>query len=322
MDNFDPALISVVMPCHNAAPYVEEAVASVLGQSYPNLELIIVDDGSTDGSSEILQRLAAENPDRTTLLFQNRAGPYAARNQALAHANGNYIAFLDADDTWHPDALRLMHEALEDVPADLAYCGWQNVGVAATDTQPQIPPVLDAGEAVGHFLERCPWPINSVLVRRPLIDELRGFSERAPTAMDYDLWLRMLARQPRLVRVPEVLAFYRHYSRGGAHIPRWRQVVDAVAVRRDFARHHPDMLTRITPARLNELIYDPLLREAYRCHWRNETDSARRLFRRAFRKADWKAGDLKHIVASLLPAPLYRNLVDFVTRRRSARIEG
>ena len=80
------------------------------------------------------------------------------------------------------------------------------------------------------------------------------------------------------------------------------------------------MIAPITPARLNELLYDPLLREAYRCHWRNDTESARRLFRRAFRKADWKAGDLKHLIASLLPAPLYRNLVDFVTRRRSVRI--
>lgn len=322
MDNFDPALISVVMPCYNAAPYVEEAVASVLGQSYPQVELIIVDDGSIDGSSEILQRLASENPDRITLVYQNRAGPYAARNLALSHARGNYIAFLDADDTWHPDALRLMHEALDAVPADIAYCGWQNVGVAATDPNPKIPPVLDAAEAVAHFLDHCPWPINSVLVRRPLIDEMRGFSERAPTAMDYDLWLRMLARQPRLVRVPEVLAYYRRYPRGRSHIPRWKQVFDAVAVRRDFAQHHPDLVARFTPARLNELIYAPLLREAYRCHWRNDTDSARRLFRRAFRKSDWKAGDLKHLLASLLPAPLYRNLVDFVTRRRSARFEA
>jgi glycosyltransferase involved in cell wall biosynthesis len=320
MDNFDPTLISVVMPCYNAAPYVEEAIASVLQQSYPHVELIVVDDGSTDGSTDILQRLATEHPERITLVYQNRAGPFAARNRALSHANGNYIAFLDADDTWHPDALRLMHGALDVAQADVAYCGWQNVGVSATDTQAQIPPDFDQGNAVGHFLDHNPWPINCVLIRRHLIDELRGFSERAPTAMDHDLWLRMLARQPRLVRVPEVLAFYRRYPRGDAHIPRWQQVFDAVAVRRDFARHHPELVAPISPDRLNDLIYDPLLREAYRCHWRNDAESARRLFRRAFRKADWKAGDLKHLVASLLPAPLYRNLVDLVTRRRSARI--
>lgn len=321
MDNFDPVLISVVMPCYNAAPYVEEAVASVLGQTYPRVELIAVDDGSTDGSSAILQRLAAEHPDRITLVYQNRAGPFAARNRALAHARGNFIAFLDADDVWHPEALGRMHAALDAAHADVAYCGWQNIGSAATDTQPHIPPEFDT-DAAGQFLEHCPWPINSVLIRRHLIDELRGFSERAPTAMDYDLWLRLLARQPRWVRVPDILAFYRRYPRGEAHIPRWQQVFDAVAVRRDFVQRHPERVARIPAARLNELIYDPLLREAYRCHWRNDTESARRLFRRAFRKSDWKAGDFKHLVASLLPAPLYRSLVDRVTRRRSVRVEG
>jgi glycosyltransferase involved in cell wall biosynthesis len=319
MDHFDPALISVVMPCHNAAPYVEEAIASVLGQSYPHVELIVVDDGSTDGSADILQRLAAPHPERITLIYQNRNGPFAARNRALAHANGNYIAFLDADDIWHPDALRLMHAALEAVPAEVAYCGWQDIGVAATDTEPRLPPELDAAKAATHFFEHGPWPLNCLLVRRHLIDELRGFSERAPTAMDDDLWLRMLARQPQLVRVPEVLAYRRLYPRGDSRIPQWQQVFDAVAVRRDFARHHPERVAHLSPIRLNALIYDPLLREAYRCHWRNDTESARRLFRRAFLKANWRAGDLKHLVASLLPAPLYRSLVDFVTRRRSAQ---
>lgn len=322
MDHFDPALISVVMPCHNAAPYVDEAIASVLAQDYPQVELIVVDDGSTDGSTEILQRLASENPERITLIFQDRAGPFAARNRALAHANGNYIAFLDADDAWQPEALSRMHGALETEPAGIAYCGWQNIGSAAADTQPDIPPELDASDAVGYLLEHAPWPINSALIRRPLIDELRGFSERAPTAMDHDLWLRVLVRQPRLVRVPDVLALHRCHPHSHSRIPRWRQVFDTVAVRQDFARSHPELIAPITPARLNELLYDPLLREAYRCHWRNDTESARRLFRRALRKADWKAGDLKHLIASLLPAPLYRTLVDFVTRRRSARPVG
>lgn len=319
MDHFDPALISVVMPCHNAAAHVAEAVASVLGQSYAPVELIVVDDGSTDGSTERLQALAAAHPDRLALVHQVRAGPFAARNAGLTHAHGNFVAFLDADDLWHPDALARLHHALQATGADLAHCNWQHFGEAATDTEPHGLPELDAAGAARHILEHGAWPINAVLVRRPLIDEARGFSERLPTAMDDDLWLRLLAREPRLVRVNEVLAYHRCQLRSRPGVPRYRQVFDAVDVRRDFARHHPEFVSRYTPAHLNELIYDPLLREAYRCHWRNDTDSARRLFRRAFRKANWKASDLKHLVASLLPAPLYRSLVDFVTRRRSSQ---
>ncbi len=318
MDSFDPELITVVMPCYNTALYLEEAVESVLQQSYPHVELIVTDDGSTDGSTDILQRLAADRPERITLTFQNRAGPYAARNLALAHAHGNYIAFLDADDTWHPDALGVMHDALVTEHADIAYCGWKSIGVASTDPHSKTPPTFEPGEAITRFIEHNLWPINSVLIRRPLIDTLHGFSERAPTAMDYDLWLRMLAHNPKLVCVPDVLAHYRRYPRGDAHIPHWRQVFDMVAVRQDFAQQHPELVTHLTPDQLNKLIYDPLLREAYRCHWRNDTESARRLFRRAFRKADWKASDIKHLLASLLPLPLYRSLVERVTHRRGA----
>jgi glycosyltransferase involved in cell wall biosynthesis len=317
MDNFDPTLISVVMPCYNAAPYVEEAIACVLGQSFPHVELIVVNDGSTDGSTEIIQRLASENPDRITILYQSRVGPFAARNHGLMHARGNFIAFLDADDYWALDALDQLHDALNAAQADLAYCGWQNVGVAATDPRPQIPPEYPEKDRATSFLKNCPWPIIAQLIRRQLIDDMRGFSERAPTAMDYDLWLRILSSQPKLVRVPKVLAFYRHYPRGEAHIPRWQQVFDAVAVRRDFANKHPELVAHVTPAFLSELIYHPLLQEAYRCHWRHDTESARRLFRRAFRKAGWKAGDLKHLLASLLPSTPYRMLVNFVDNQRS-----
>lgn len=98
MDTFDSALISVIVPCHNAAPHVEEAIECVLEKSYPEVELIVVDDGSTDGSTEILKRLAAAHPERITLADQNRSGPFTERNTALAHTHGNLIAFLDADD--------------------------------------------------------------------------------------------------------------------------------------------------------------------------------------------------------------------------------
>jgi len=319
MDNFDPALISVVMPCYNAAPYVEEAIECVLRQSYRHVELIVVDDGSHDASAEIVARLADGNPERISVLHQTNSGPYAARNHGLSHARGNFVAFLDADDYWHPDALRQLHAALTQARADAAYCGWQNVGEAAVNTQPHIPPDYAETDAAAAFLQSCPWPINGVLMRRQLIDTLRGFSERLPTAMDYDLWLRMLTVRPVVVRVPEVLAFYRRYPRGDAHIPRWRQVFDAIAVREEFVRRHPAQIEHLGRAGRDARVYGSLLPEAYRCHWRRDTDSSRRLFRRAFRKADWKARDVKYLLASFLPAPLFESLIRAIDTRRSTR---
>jgi glycosyltransferase involved in cell wall biosynthesis len=319
MDNFDPALISVVMPCHNAAPYLGEAIECVLRQSYHQTELIIVDDGSSDESTSIIARLVEDNPGRISVLHQANSGPYAARNHGLAHAHGNFVAFLDADDYWHPDALKQLHAAMTGTLADVAYCGWQYVGEAATDTQPHIPPDYAASDAAALFLQICPWPINAVLVRRQLIDTLRGFSERQPTAMDHDLWLRMLPSRPVMVRVPEVLAFYRRYPRGDTHIPRWRQVLDAVAVRERFVRHHASQIAHLSRAEREKMVYGSLLPEAYRCHWRRDTGSSRRLFRRAFRKADWKARDAKYILASFLPASLFDTLIRFVDTRRNAR---
>ena len=319
MDNFDPALISVVMPCYNAAPYVDEAIQCVLQQRYRQIELIVVDDGSTDGSNAIIERLAAGDPERIIVLHQSNSGPYAARNHGLAHARGNFVAFLDADDYWHPEALSQLHAAMTETLADVAYCGWQNVGDAAVNTQPQIPPNYAESDAVALFLQASPWPINGVLLRRQLVDTLRGFSERLPTAMDYDLWLRVLATQPIVVRVPEVLAFYRRYPRGDAHIPRWRQVFDAIAVRETFVRHHPAHVAHLGRTRRDALIYGTLLAEAYRCHWRRDTDSSRRLFRRAFRKADWKARDAKYILASFLPAFAFDTLIRLVDTQRALK---
>jgi len=319
MDNFDPTLISVVMPCYNARPYIREAIVSVLHQTYPSWELLIVDDGSTDGSTEIIEELAGAHPERIRVIYQNRIGPSAARNQALAQARGNYVAFLDADDYWIPSALSKLHTALIDAPADVAYCGWQHVGPLAENLQPQIPIDIDDKNRLEYFLKACPWPINGVLIRRLLIDSLRGFSERRATAMDYDLWLRMLTQQPRMVRVPEVLAFYRHYAGSGNGVPRWRQVFDTVGVREDFVRHHRDIVGALSPARRRALLYDTLLSEAYRCHWRRNTQSSRRLFLRAFFKTDWKMGDLKYMLASFMPGSIFDGLIRYIDARRSAR---
>jgi hypothetical protein len=188
-----PELASVVMPCFNARAFVEQAVRSALGQDYADVELIVVDDGSTDGSREVLARLAGEYAGRMTVLQQNNQGPYPARNAGLRHAQGSLVAFLDADDYWAPNCLDTLWRALRAAQADLAYCGWQNVGEGGPGKEPYVPPHYEAGDTVALFLKGCPWPIHAALMRRSVLEQVGGFSTRMFSSMDYDLWLRILA---------------------------------------------------------------------------------------------------------------------------------
>lgn len=319
MDNFDPALISVVMTCYNAAPYVEQAVSCVMKQTYPEVELIVVDDGSTDGSIDILQQLAEHYSPRLTLLFEGRMGLYPARNFGLEHARGGHVAFLDADDYWTADALEKLATALDDKHADIAYCGWQDIREGAAVTDPRIPPDYGQMDTAAEFLRSCPWPVHAALVRREAIDAVKGFSERRLSAMDYDLWLRLYAHTHKFVRVPEVLAFRRFNQEEQISKTDWKRVLDALQVRRDFVTHHPDQVAHLSKDKIIELSDGGLLREAYGAYWKRNLLDAQILFRHAFFKRYWKTGDLKYLLPSLLPVPLFQALVRTSDRLREKR---
>lgn len=301
--------ISVIMPCYNAVAFVEEAVNCVMSQTYPDVELIVVDDGSTDGSVDVLQQLAARHSPRVTLLFQDRMGPYPARNLGLKYAHGGCVAFLDADDYWTPDCLEKLSMAMVDKQADIAYCGWQNVGIGAPGTDPYIPPDYSQMDTAAEFLRSCPWPIHAALVRRDAIDAVKGFSERRFSAMDYDFWLRLYAHTQKIVRVPEVMAFYRWHDKGQISKTKWKQVLDALQVRRDFVTNYPERVAHLSKDRIFELSDGFLLREAYRAYWQRNLTDAQKLFRRAFTQGLWKAGDLKYLLPALLPLAWFQWLV-------------
>lgn len=305
-------LISVVMPCFNARAFVDQAVRSALGQDYTQVELIVVDDGSTDGSRAELDRLATEYDGRMKVLHQRNLGPYPARNKGLEHARGALIAFLDADDYWADSCLGKLHQALEGSNADLAYCGWQNIGDGIPPSEPYVPPEYEAQDAVASFLKSCPWPIHAALMKRTLLDRSRGFSERMFSSMDYDLWLRALALSPRMVRVPEVLAYYRWHGQTQISAIKWRQVIDAWQVKRDFMQSNPALVAHLSRSVRRELVDAPLLKAGYAAFWKRDLASAQRLFRKAVQRGYWHLRDAKYVLPSLLPARLYRGLITSV----------
>ena len=269
----------------------------------------MVDDGSSDASPDIVRKLADNYPDRIRLEHLEHSGPYPARNTGLDKARGDYIAFLDADDWWREDCLQNLYAGLQESGADLAYCGWQNVGDHALGTEPYTPPAYEAGDTVEAFLRSCPWPIHAALVRRSVLESVGGFSERYFSSMDYDLWLRILAHTSAIVRVPEVMAYYRWHGSGQISATRWKQVMDAVQVRRDFVRDNPRMVKHLPKEALDKLVDGQLLSAAYRTFWNRDLGNAQKLFRAAFTTRAWHVRDLKYLLPALLPARVFRGIV-------------
>jgi glycosyltransferase involved in cell wall biosynthesis len=305
------------MPCYNAAPFVAEAVSCVLGQSYGNVELIVVDDGSTDGSHDILEALVQAHPQRLRLFTQDHQGPFPARNLGLKYAKSEFVAFLDADDYWAPDCLEKLHTSLTSHAADLAYCGWQNIGQGGPSNEPYVPPEYEKGDAAAAFLHSCPWPIHAALTRRSVIDAVGGFSQRRLTAMDYDLWLRILGHTRALVRVPEVLSFYRWHSHGQISSHKLQQVMDAMEVRRNFVQQHADLVAHIPLPELKELTHGQLRKEAYRAYWQRDLHNAQKLFRAVLISGAWRPADLRYLVPAMLPGAVFRKLVQLSDRSQS-----
>jgi len=283
-------------------------VQSVLEQKHVSVELIAVDDGSDDDSPHILKSLAAKYPQQIKFFTQENQGPYPARNLGLNQAKGNYIAFLDADDYWEKDCLTSLFNALEKQQADIAYCGWQNIG-RSKGADPYIPPVYEEGDISESFLSNCPWPIHAVLTRHSVLERVGGFSERYFTSMDYDLWLRISAVTHNIIQVGRVLAYYRWHDTGQISAIKWRQVLDSWRVRRDFIQNHPECIKHLHQNTLHRLRHQFLYQKAFEAYWQRDLVSAQKLLRVLFWSGYWKPGELKYILPSLLPGKIYFRLL-------------
>jgi hypothetical protein len=189
------------------------------------------------------------------------------------------------------------------------YCGWQNVGDTA-GKEPFVPPPYESQDTVAMFLRGCPWPIHAALSRRKILERVGGFSVRRFSAMDYDLWLRILAVTRKIVRLPEVLAFYRWHDQGQISSLKWRQVLDAWQVRRDFVQDHPDLVAHLSRQARRELVDGPLLKAGYAAYWKRDLVSAQRLFRKAARRGYWHLRDVKFVLPSLLPSGIYWRFIE------------
>jgi glycosyltransferase involved in cell wall biosynthesis len=299
------------MPCYNAVAHLPRSVGSVLAQSSQDWELIAVDDGSTDGTRAWLE----VQPDtRIHVHAQLNSGVSAARNAGLDRARGEYIAFLDADDTWEPDFVATMHAALSARPdAVLAYCGWQNLGVQGGRGQPFVPPDYETPGKEEALFTSCRWPIHAALVRRDAVRAAGGFDTALKNAEDYALWLRVGTTAP-IVLVPRVMAYYHFHSgaQASAHVA--RAAMQLLLAQLQFLQERPGFAAALGARRVRELTVGKLLAIGYERYWKRDLHNARPIFRAVMARGYGSWHDWLHMLPALLPEPLHRRLLSLRDR--------
>ena len=202
------ARVSVIIPAYNAESYIDDAVESALRQTHADTEVIVVDDGSTDGTGDRLRAYG----NRIVVHRQTNAGCAASRNSGARLATGEWLAFLDADDNWLPEKLE---RQLAAAPRQLVYTDRFNIGARGDlpEIQSHVTPMHSGDLFLRLLLEGNFITVSSAMVRRSLFETLGGFFEPIRVVEDWDLWLRIAASHP-VDFVDEPLVRYRFHAGG------------------------------------------------------------------------------------------------------------
>lgn len=246
-----PPPISVVMPAYNCAPFVEEATRSILEQTWREFEFIIIDDGSTDGTQEILKRLAAED-SRIRLVCADHQGLVAALNLGIEISRGAFLARMDADDVCRHDRFEIQMAYLREHPevvavganAEMIDPDGSPLGIVCPDFDPQELAnklFLGKGVKVWH---------SAILMRKETLQKVGGYRAAYRHAEDFDLWLRM-TECGELHNLREVLLLYRQHPQSvcAQYRPEQRAAVKAAVAdahrRRGLAT--PQVVSSVAP---------------------------------------------------------------------------
>jgi len=312
-------LVSVVVPVYDLEAYLGEALDSVLAQTMGDLEVIAVDDGSRDGSREIIAEYRRRDPERIRAILAGHGGAGAARNRGIAAARGGWVAFLDGDDVWRPAKLaEQLREAGRDPECSLVASEAEDY--ATGRRLREIPdPIGDL--ALELLVRGCFLTLSTVLVRREIVAAV-GFDERLEGAQDLDLFLRLAdGVRVRVVRRPLVRYRVRDDSISGLGSTHFLQVHRHLQVARcELERQRRERPEVIGPrlgeirAKLRELSHEA-------AYWALMSDRAGvaqrlRLAVLALASDPLRAKNVRLIAQSVLPARVNRWLSE--SRRRGA----
>lgn len=215
-------LVSVIMPAYNAEKYIAASIQSALDQTYGNWELIVVDDGSTDGTGQIVQQFTAAD-SRIKYFFQENGRLGKARNTGIANSSGSLIAFLDSDDLWIKEKLQRQVAKLEATNVDVLFSNGfvfnEDDLTSETETFPIVTGRIEGDEMLGLLLAHNRIPVLSVLIRKKALEDAGGFEESLPYhgCEDYDLWVKLAKRGAVFYGMEEKLVRYRRHPSSMTH---------------------------------------------------------------------------------------------------------
>ncbi|WP_179344023.1 glycosyltransferase [Winogradskyella ursingii] len=204
---------SVIIPLYNKANFIERTLNSVIQQSFKDFEIIIVNDGSTDQSTTIVERFT---DSRIRLIHQTNKGVADARNKGIAQSNGKYIALIDADDYWYNDHLEALKIQIEKFPEAGLYCNNYEVFLTESNKQPAqfnfdygTEPLIVKDFFKASIINSVAWT-SAVAFSKEKFDALGGFNPQLDTSEDLDLWIRF-ALNYKVSFNPEITMSYRYY---------------------------------------------------------------------------------------------------------------
>jgi glycosyltransferase involved in cell wall biosynthesis len=329
-------LVSVVLPTYNRAAFIAEALDSISGQTFADWELVVVDDGSTDGTREVVERRTSRFSQQTTYVYQQNRGAYGARNTGLDHATGEFVAFFDSDDLWLPEHLERCLAAFRAVPRlDWVFAACRQVDAKGRTVQPTT---FEVNGKPLHFLSAPVTTVDGVnvleprdalraqlqgglysglqnsLIRRQVFDGQR-FWEDYRVVEDSLFLLRALGRGLRIGYRRDVQVIYRIHegnssaSAAGLSLENLRRIclesvqgLERVRAEKILPPEAAEDLDRS----LAELYF---WRLGYACHWQaGDAERALEAMRRGRRLTPWDRAMLKTYVITLLRSRFRRFL--------------
>lgn len=286
------ATVSVIIPAYNSERYVADAVRSVLAQSYRPHEIIVVDDGSTDGTARALQPFAGA----VRYLSQENRGEPAARNTGMRAATGEYVAFLDADDLWLPEKLALQmayfaaHPSCAFVYSDMST--FDENGVVDASVKVRFNITFPSGNIFRPLFRETLFGSGSVVFRKACLEKAGYFDEEFLVGSDYEMWLR-IARHYECGVVDQPLLCYRqhpHMSTRGLGRAMRDGVPWEVEALKKILRLYPEAEEELGRKMVKQRLSKPFADMAHTRLQLGEHKQARRLFRQAiaYWPGDWR----------------------------------